>query len=256
MKFRVAALIVLLTALSLGCGGGLKSRVSQPFLTDLQEWPLQFRMNRERIRTLSGKARLTIESAQYSGHVSVKTYYVAPDTVFLQAEGPLGIDVGKIFIGKNRFIFYNQYENSFLSADLDDPFLGRFLQTNVQLKDLKRAIAGDTPVLPSALRLIDNRRGVFVYTDGINKFRYIVNPATGLLEAWESVSDGKVEIREEFKNYREIDGVYVASFIKITLPQQMERISIFYKEMKVNKPVDPHIYTIEINPNVKQLNIN
>jgi outer membrane lipoprotein-sorting protein len=256
MKYRVFVSGVLLLLLLSGCSGGLRTSISKPFLTDLQYWPQEYQRNRKLIHSFSGNARFTIESLQYSGHVSVKTYFVKPDTLFLQAEGPLGVDVGKIFIGKSRFIFYNQFENSFVSANLDNPFLGRFFQTNIPLKDLKRAIIGEPPTPVNSLKLADSNRGIFTYMIGQEEYRYIVNPQNGLLEAWEQSSGGQIEVRQEFLNYRQINDIYIPAQIKITLPQKKERITVFYKDIKLNKPVDPDVYTISINPKVKQLNLN
>jgi len=63
-------------------------------------------------------------------------------------------------------------------------------------------------------------------------------------------------LRQDFKNYRNIDGIYLPMIIQITLPDQKERISIFYKSVELNKPLDLAKHTIEISSKVQQLNLN
>jgi hypothetical protein len=53
-----------------------------------------------------------------------------------------------------------------------------------------------------------------------------------------------------------VNGFYVPQLIQITLPEQKERISVFYNDMEINKPIDPSKLVIEISPKVEQLNLN
>lgn len=240
----------------LSCTGGTRARISQPFVADIADWPQQFESNFSKIKTLEGSARLSIESPQFSGHISIKTYWISPDTFFIQAEGPFGLDIGKMFIGESRFIIYNQFENRFLSGSIDDEFLGKFLQTDLYLKDLRQAILGRPLSFSVPLTLADRNHGVFRKRAGAVDYRYVVDPATGLLESWERLQNDRVQISEEFKNYRQINNVYFPFLIQITLPAEQQRISIFYKDIVLNNPIDSKIYTIEIGPKVKQLNLN
>jgi len=242
--------------LIIGCAGGIKYKKVQPFITDLGDWPLKYQSNSGQIHTFKASARFTIESASYSGHFSLKTYWIQPDTLFLQAEGPLGLDVGKIFVGELRFILYNQYNNNFVSGNIDNPFFSKFLQTSFSLKELKQSILGRPPFPSSNIRLVDPTKGIFSVILGMNEYKYYVNPATGLLEKWENIENGQVLVREQFKNYKEIDDIFIPGFIQIYLPQQNERVSIFYKDIELNHPIENKIYTIEIGPKVKQLNLN
>jgi len=256
MRFSYFYFVFSLFPYLLSCTGGTKARISQPFVSDIANWPQQFEANFSKISTFEGSARLSIESPEFSGHISVKTYWISPDTFFIQAEGPLGLDIGKMYIGESRFIIYNQFENRFLSGSIDDEFLGKFLQTDIYLKDLREAILGRPLSYSIPLTLTDRNHGIFRKRIGSMDYRYVVNPATGLLESWEKLQNDRIRILEEFKNYRQIDHVYFPFLIQITLPAEQQRISVFYKEIILNNPIDSKIYTIEIGPKVKQLNLN
>ena len=257
MRFKPPFFFLLfLFAFFLSCSGSRKTSITKPVLTDISNWPLHFEQNYQKIHSLEGSAQLTIESADFSGHISLKIYWIQPDTFFIQAEGPLGLDIGKMFIGKSRFIIYNQFENQFLTGNVNDPYFGKFLQTDIYLKDLKQAVLGRPLTFSTSLIFADANHGVFRKRIGNKDYRFVVNPATGLLEKWESIEDNQIVIIEEFKNYKSIDDTYIPFFTQITLPIEQQRISIFYKEIILNKPIDSKIYTIEISPKVKQLNLN
>lgn len=256
MRFELFFFLLFSLIFFLSCAGGRKTNLTKPVLTDISNWPLQFEKNYNKINSLEGSARLTIESQEFSGHISLKTYWVKPDTFFIQAEGPLGLDIGKMFIGESRFIIYNQFENQFITGSVSDPYLGKFLQTDIYLRDLKQAILGRPLSFSPSLTLTDRDHGIFRQRIGDKNYRYIVNPATGLLERLEILEDNKVQIMEEFKNYQLINDIYIPFLIQITLPAEQQRISIFYKEIIFNKPIDSKIYTIDISPKVKQLNLN
>lgn len=256
MKSNPRYLILVSVVFLFGCAAGVRTSVTKPFLTNISEWSQQFQKNYDRIQSFQGNARLTVESPQLSGHLSVEIYWIRPDTLYIQAGGPLGMDIGEMFLGRSRFIIHNQYENQFMAGDLDDPYMGKFLQTDIYLKDLKQAVLGRPLHLSSPLKLTDREGGVFRSQKGGGEYRYVVNPRTGLLESWEKLENGQVQVLQEFKNYHEIDGVYIPYLIQLTLPAEQQRISIFYKDVEINKPIDSGIYTIEIGPKVKQINLN
>ncbi len=252
--------VLLLVGLLLaGCSSGFKKAPAppvEPMITALEDWPEVYRRNFEKLNSFKGKARLSIESAEFSGHVSVFTYWMRPDKLYLKAEGLFGLDIGKIFMGKDRFIVYYQHNNHFVSGSIDDPYLNRFWETNITLKELRHAILGYALQSDGPLYLEDSINGIFTSRDDELEYRYIVNPGSGLLETCEVSRDGRVFIRQDFKNYRVFDGVFVPTLVQVTLLDQKERVSIFYKDIDVNVPIDPSEYTIEISSKVEQLNVN
>lgn len=254
----VASLLVFASLLLLaGCAGGRPSAAPvPPFLEALEVWPDVYRQNFEKIRSFTGKARLSVESEQFSGNVSMETNWINPERLFLKVEGPLGLDVGQIFVGANRFIWYNQYENHFISGSVNDPYLNRFMRTNITFADMKYNVLGYAGNWEEPLQLRNGMHGVFFTQIEDIEYQYLVNPETGLLENYEARREGRPFMRYDFKNYRVIDGIYVPMIIQITMIDQKERITIFYTDIVLNQPVDLQKLTIQIPSKVVQLNVN
>ena len=64
----ISSIIFVLLA---GCSGGIKQQsIVKPFLTGLEGCPEMYRQNFQSMNSLTGKARVTIESVQLSGNIN------------------------------------------------------------------------------------------------------------------------------------------------------------------------------------------
>lgn len=221
----------------------------------LQDWPNLYKNNYRQLHTLKSEARISVESPEFATSFNVDVVYGSPDTLFIQAEGPFGIDVGKIFIGGERFIIYNQFNNQFLSGSLDDEYYNTFLESGLTFREIKNGFIGFTP-LPEDLILDDKIKGIFLASAEGKKWRYSIDVEKGTLKTFEVIEDGQVTFKEEFMNYTEIEGIIFPRFIRLILPKKNEMVAIYHKNIKINEPVDKNIYSIEIGPKTRQLNIN
>lgn len=252
MKQAAGAILVLSFLLLVGCASTSIRKSPELHLTAITEWPVLYHRNYSALETMRSKARLTVETPSMANHFTVRFIYASPDTLFMEAEGPLGVNIGKIFIGRQRFIVYNQYDNQFFSGGLDEDYYNTFLETDIRFKQIKNAAIGYVN-LPQNLQLVDKKHGIFAARVGGAKWRFEVDVNTGILRSWEISRDGRTEFVQEFKNYRVIDGLLIPGFVRIILPQKKQLMSIFHKDIKLNRPVNPEEYRIEINPKVKQL---
>ncbi len=246
--FPIALLVFLV-----GCQSQLP--VLQRPSVDMTHWPTFARENSQAIHALKGRAKLTVESPQMSGTMQVTVIWKEPDTLYLAAEGPLGINLGKVFVGSHRFMIYNEYQNQFISGSLDNPYLTRFLQTSFSLKELKFILLGTPPSGWYNLQPAPGKAGLFIQINNGIKYRYHVNLRTGLLEKWEMVTPAGTEMVMTLERYRQINGVWFPRLIRLTRPRFQERISVFYEAVAINQPIARKLYTIVIKPGVHQLNV-
>ncbi len=258
-------MLVLLAALLGGCAGNRAintvssdGRKAPVFTRDMSLWPHLYRQNFAKMKSFRGSARLTVESANTGGNVDLTTLWRSPNKLFLKAEGPLGLDIGKIFVGQKRFIWYNQYENHFTSGNLNDPYLNRFLQTNITLEDLKYTVLGFAGQAGDSLQAVDLATGIFISRspeDAEISYRFRVNPQTGLLESVEALRQNRPFMRQDFRNYDVIKGIFFPRIVQVTMLDQKERVSVFYKKVQMNATVDEKEFDIEVQSKVQQLNI-
>ncbi len=246
-------LIILLTILN--CTPVTIKKTSQIKFDSLQNWPVLYHENYRKLRTLKSEARISLESAQFATNFNVNLIYSAPDTLFVQAEGPFGLDIGKIFIGRERFILYNQFNNQFISGSLDDEYYNTFLETELTFREIRNGFIGYTQ-LPENLILAEEKHGIFIAAVDGNKWRFTVNVKTGTLKTFEIIENNQVVFKQELLSYTESEGIVFPRFIRMILPQKKEMVAIYHKNIKINQPVDKRSYSIEVGPKTKQLIID
>ncbi len=252
--FYVKRLTITFTVFLMSCTSVLQKAPSPP--SDLAHWGQFASTNSQQIQTLKGKANFTVESPQMSGSMQLTIIWKQPDTLYLAAEGPLGINLGKVFIGHRRFIIYNEYQNQFVSSTLDNPFLSRFMQTSFSLQDLKYLLLGIPPSGWDNLQPVPGNPGLFIkFKDGV-KYRYHVNLRSKLLEKWEMVTPAGTQMVMTLERYRSIQGVWFPRLIRLTRPGKQERLTLFYRSLQINSPIPTSEYTIIIKPGVQQLNVD
>ena len=237
-----------------GCASQSIQRAPEVKFTTLADWPFFYRQNHLRLQSLKSEVRLSLESPSLATNITVALIFAAPDTLYLQAEGFLGMDLGKIFIGKDRFLFYNQFNNQFLAGSLDDPHYSTFLETNLTFRQLKNAFLGFAP-LPEDLVLVDAEQGLFSFSRDLQESRYKVNRNDGTLEWMEYYQDGQVILKQEFKSYTSYKGLLFPGITRLILPQRKEMVAILHKNIKINEAIDRNSYFIEIGPKTRQLTI-
>lgn len=252
MKKLTGVLLGMLILHFSGCTPGTIYKQPPPSFTSLNNWPDYYQKNYHRLLTMQSEALISLESPSMAMNFTVEMLYAAPDTLFIQAEGPFGIDVGKFFIGRQRFIIYNQFNNTFITGSLDDKFTSTFLETHLSLREIKNAFIGYSP-LPPQLQLVDQQHGIFAAPVNDKKYRYQVNPASGYLESLEIIRENQVLLKEEFKNYTLVEDVIIPRLTRITLPQKKEMVAIYHKNIKINSKIQRDYYAIVIGPKVKQL---
>ncbi len=255
MRTAVFKTCVLTLILFMACAPTAIHQKRPPQYKSLETWPDYFRKNQEKLRTVKSNALITLESPSMAGNFPVEMIFAAPDTLFMKAEGPLGIDLGKIFVGRSRFILYNQFNNSFVAGSLDDPFYSTFLETNLTLQEIKNAIIGYPP-LPADLKLVDEKHGIFLAATIDGKNRVTVNTDTWQLETIEIYHNNKVVIRQEYAKYITQNNVIMPRLIRLILPQKKEMVAIYHKNIKINSELNKDYYSIVIGPKVKQLIIS
>ena len=252
MKFRHSIISLAILLILSACTPRAIYKPVQIKFDSITAWPAYYEATHRAMRTIESEARISIESKDLATNITVDLLYAAPDTLFLQAEGPFGLDLGKIFIGKDRFILYNQFNNQFITGSLHDEYYNTFLQTDFSFSELKNAFIGMAP-LPGDATLLDPEKGVFVTTRENQRSIYTVDRNSGNLTLFEIEEQGQVIFHQEFLNYSNIDGLIFPRFTKVLLPQKKEMVAIYHKNIKINQKVDKARYSIEISPKTKQL---
>jgi len=255
MKFSPLLIYFSFILVLVGCTSKNIYRTSPVKFESLESWQAYYMKTIQQVRTIQSEARISIESSRLATNITIGLIYTAPDTLFLKAEGPFGLDLGEIFIGKDRFILHNQFNNQFFTGSLDDEYYNTFLETDFSFEELKYGLIGRAPQSEKAV-LVNPEQGIFERIVDDKKYRYTVDIKNGNLKSFEIEESSSIIFQQEYLNYTKVSGVQFPRFVKILLPQKKEMVAIYHKNIKINQPVDKSSYSIEVGPKTRQLIIN
>ena len=67
------------------------------------------------IVSLEAFSRISVDSPEFSGNFFADIIFIEKDSLLISISGPFGIQAGTLFIGNERFIFFNQVANKFFN---------------------------------------------------------------------------------------------------------------------------------------------
>ena len=211
----------------------------------------------ETIKTLNGNVRLTLDTPQYSGNFMASILVNEPDSMLLTVTGPFGLKLGKVFVSKNRFIFYNQIMSQFYKGSKED-FAGKnFLQFPIEIGQIKDVIIAQDhfDVLSKKLLSIKNNMYYLEAENGNFNYNIWFSPEHHLITKIEYIQDDRIHFYKEYKNFREVNGIYFPHHVNFVKPNEKQGLSIIFTELLVNQYNDPLSYKIKVADNAKQIDL-
>ncbi|WP_456409187.1 DUF4292 domain-containing protein [Caldithrix abyssi] len=207
------------------------------------------------IRTLSAKGRITIDSPSYSGKFEADIYASGRDSLLISVKGLFGANVGKVFIGKERFIFYNQYENQFITGQKSDFENMNFLQFPLSLNELQQVfLARDEFNILKKEKFEKKPDGYFLSAKN-GRFHYHIwfDANTLLIKRIEYYNDQKLLFFKEYRQFSKKNGVLFPRVINFVRPDEKQGVSIIFSQIEINKPLDGQVFQIKVSESAKQL---
>lgn len=226
-----------LALLSIG-GCAARSVLTKGFMTaELVQQTV--RANHDRVRSMKGTGRITIETPEIAQSGSFELALQKPDSVLMKLEGPFGIDVGSALLTRKEFLFYNIYQNEVITGTTSAENLTKILRIQLSFDDLLALFSGgtffgDDQTMPDAVTVQEDQY-VFTYRHPYGERRYWVDPATQLIARIQQF-DGQDKLRfdQAFSNFRNVGGATVPFRIRIREYQTGRALSIAYTHISVN----------------------
>lgn len=210
------------------------------------------------ISSLSGETRITLDSPQYSGNFSARIAQTGSDSLLIAVTGPFGMNLGKVFLAKNRFVFYNQVMNQFYTGSKVD-FEGRnFLQFPLEIGELQSVFVAQDKFEVLEMRLFEIRDNAYYLEAANGEAAYNIwfGPKTNLIRRVEFLEAGQLIYYKEYDKFNRINGTYFPMAISFVRPGEKQGISIYFSSLDINKPVDHKLFDIKISDNASQIDLS
>lgn len=222
---------------------------------DLLERNVQWQKS---INSLSGNTRITLDTPQYSGNFSAEVSLSGQDSLMITVNGPLGIDVGKVFIAENRFIFYNQVMNQFYTGMREDFANRNFLQFPLKISQLREVFVAQDKfdILKRDLFEIRDDQYYIEATNAHYSYKIWFDPVYFLIKRIEYLFDGQVEYYKEYDQFREINGTVFPMAINFVRPGEKQGVYLYFSDLELNVPIDEQDFQIKVSDSARQIDLS
>ena len=216
----------------------------------------QVQRQNNKIETFTGQCRISVDSEEFSGHFFADIYYVKNDSLLLSVTGPFGIKAGTLFLGKERFIFYNQMTNKFYNGTIQDFEDKNFFQFPLQLRDLVNIFLGrdDLPSMKIKNYTIDDGTFYIQAQNGNDGYQIWVDNNTGHIQKITGTTGERVSFTREYGFFIKSNGLYFPKQIQMIKPEEKQGVSIFYENLSINDEIDRGKFIIQISDRAEQIN--
>jgi hypothetical protein len=210
----------------------------------------------EKLKTLDAGCRVSVESEEFNGNFFAQVYYVKTDSLLLSVSGPFGIQAGTLFIGKERFVFYNQLSNKFYNGTISDFENSMFFQFPLKLNELVNIFAGreEIPTMKiNEYTIVDGAFLIRAQNGGID-YNIHVDNTTGHIIKTTAYKDNEVLYTKEYSSFIKKSDLYFPQKIRMIRPGENQAVSIYYTRVTLNEYIDPESFIVNIADHAEQIN--
>jgi len=212
----------------------------------------------QHIQSLQAVSRITIDSKEFSGHFFAHILYRQSDSLLITVDGLFGFDVGNLFIGRDRFIFYNQLSNKFYNGSVQDFKAKRFMQFPVSISDLANIFLAKENF--TIFKIIDYsiQQNSF-YIDAQNgdlNYKIWIDNYTGHISKVNAYKFDQILYTREYGDFIKLDGIYFPRKITMVQPEESQAVAIYYTELKLNKEINRNKFEIKISDQAQQIDLS
>ena len=211
-----------------------------------------------KIFSLSGESRISIETPEFSGTFFADILYNNNDSLLINVSGPFGIAVGKMFLGIDRFIFLNQFSNQFYSGETKNFKNKNFLQFPLKIHEISNFFTGKEII--NNMKILDyDIDGDLYFIHGINgtlNYNIWIDNVTGRIKRIEYLNEEKIILVKEYDKFFKLNNTYFPKHIKLSRPEEQQVVSVYYNKLILNQKIPPSEFIIKIPDSARQIDLN
>jgi len=218
--------------------------------------------NTRRLQTLQGCANLTVESAagSYNGYANI--YYVAPDSLIIQLQAMVGIHAAVLKITEETVQLYLPREKTLYQSDTQSLNLSSLLGMPLEVEQLFMVVTGLPHLLGGFSRgeipiEVDGKYFLLRWLEYGQEWRYYIDPGKPAISIF-TVADERSKriLRLELRRFQTISKVRIPRHIQLIHLPEKERISLYYRWIKINRSIKTERFKIKLPKDVKIVSLS
>ena len=217
-------------------------------------------INNKIIESLHGNTRISIETPEEATGFDAEVFYRAPDSLMIKIDYILGADAALLGILGERYIFYNKVNDNFLSGNIYDDFIDAFFQLPIPLSQFSDLIIGRFPIDTSYTRYeVSEMKDNYLFEIKQDDYfwNYSIDPYLGSVQLLEIYDHNKeLVLAQNFTKFEVINSRIFPRQIILKRPSRGQYVSIYYKELGINKAFSSEVFEVTIPASTKQLDLD
>ena len=202
-----------------------------------------------RLRSLVGRGSMTFDSPRLSGSAFFSLSVRKPDSLLVRLEGPFGIDLGTLFLSRDRFVLYNSMENRVMTGDPAAASFRALLPFDLSYDQMMDAFTGGFGFVHEGASLtryeVDGEQFHLTYALGDRTCDYWIDPEY-LTIAKQQIrnSDREIVMETVSSSVMEEEDVCAPRRVTVSFPEEHRQLSVVYSNLDLNVAEVPFDYTI------------
>ena len=211
---------------------------------------VQERQNK--LQSVVGKGTVTFESPEIAGSAAFELSLKRPDSLLVTFEGPFGIDLGTLFISREKYLLYNSMENRVITGIPTSAAIRSLIPFDLTMDQVIGAFSGSFPMPSDSQSLqtfsIEDEMFLLTFRCGKNLCRFWVDNRDVLVRKYEVRNEHDDLIMDATSSSFAEDGaVHAPKRIRIRFPGQDRQVSVSYSSITLNDPNPSFAYTVPPN---------
>jgi catechol 2,3-dioxygenase-like lactoylglutathione lyase family enzyme len=189
------------------------------------------------LRTLAGRGSIAFATPEMSGTAAFTSALRRPDSLLVLLEGPLGIDVGSLFISRERYVVVNTMENRVFTGDPRAATLRSLLPVDLPAGQILDAFAGIFMLPEGEPDSFSIEEGMFrlSYRCEPHRCEFWVDPDEQFVRRYRRTgADGRTILEASCAAITRDGDATVARRVTVRFPAEDRQISIAYSDVALN----------------------
>jgi outer membrane lipoprotein-sorting protein len=199
--------------------------------------------NRRKIKSFEGTGTIFVNTPSMDNSATFKIVLLKPDTINLTILGPFGIELAQALVTKDKFTFYDAFQNTAYVGSVNSNALQSIFRINLSFEDLMDAFIGSVNLTsnlytPPDDYFVEDDKYVMTYSDSARSYTtiYKVDVRQLAITNYEMFDpDFHSVLRGKYSDFELLETVAVPYKIMIENVMDDQKISIDYKKINVNK---------------------
>jgi outer membrane lipoprotein-sorting protein len=196
----------------------------------------------ERVRTVLGEGRITIESPEASGSGSFTANVRKPDSAKVEITGPLGIRIGTLALSRTEVVYYDWRANTVTIGPPNEKTLQSMLNVNLRFEEVLHAFTGEFLAFAEGDSLstfsVAEKSYVLKFQNGEAVREYYVDGESFIITSYRLLdANGSAMLVAQASRPDEVAGIEVPTLLRIIMPRERRSLTVAYNNLELNGAV-------------------